>query len=361
MRHPKHRQIFEHIHQAILSGQYAAGDQLPTDSQWMRQFQTSRPTVARALHDLEQAGLVQRRPGSGTFVRVPTDVHAKVLGLLIPGLGETEIFEPICGQIARSCHRHHFNLLWGDTPITAGDQRQQAEALCQRYLDQQVAGVFFAPMELTPGMQEANRRIAEAFRSAGIAVVLLDRDLKEYPRRSEFDLVGIDNFHAGFIQAEHLLGLGCRRLHYVALAGSAATVDARIAGYRHAMAEHGVAAEDGWIHRDDPRELDVVRRILAERPEGLLCANDITAAHLMQSLARLGVQVPDEVRVVGMDDVKYAQLLGVPLTTLHQPCREIGEAAISVMLERLENGSAASRAVLLHCRLVVRQSCGGGR
>ena len=78
MRKPKHRQIFEYVHQSIVDGQYSAGQRLPTDGQLMRRFETSRPTVARAMRDLEQAGFVERRPGSGSYVRVRSEVKTSV-------------------------------------------------------------------------------------------------------------------------------------------------------------------------------------------------------------------------------------------------------------------------------------------
>ena len=79
----------------------------------------------------------------------------------------------------------------------------------------------------------------------------------------------------------------------------------------------------------------------------------------MQTLLGQGVRIPRDVRIVGIDDVNYASLLPVPLTTVHQPCREIGEAALRVMLERLARPKMAARDVLLDCTLVVRESCGG--
>jgi DNA-binding LacI/PurR family transcriptional regulator len=78
----------------------------------------------------------------------------------------------------------------------------------------------------------------------------------------------------------------------------------------------------------------------------------------MPRLTALHVRIPEDVAIVGMDDVEYATLLPVPLTTIHQPCREIGEAAMAVMLERVARPSMLARDVLLDCRLVVRESCG---
>jgi DNA-binding LacI/PurR family transcriptional regulator len=109
----------------------------------------------------------------------------------------------------------------------------------------------------------------------------------------------------------------------------------------------------------DPNDVESIRGIVSTiSPDGIVCANDITAAHLMQTLQALGIAVPKQIRMVGIDDVKYAGLLGVPLTTLRQPCREIGEVAISTMLERIANPELPARDILLDCKLVIRLSCG---
>ena len=78
----------------------------------------------------------------------------------------------------------------------------------------------------------------------------------------------------------------------------------------------------------------------------------------MHTLLRLDFAIPRDVRLVGIDDVEYASLLPVPLTTLRQPTREIGDAALSAMLERVTRPDLPARDILLHCDLVVRASCG---
>ena len=93
-------------------------------------------------------------------------------------------------------------------------------------------------------------------------------------------------------------------------------------------------------------------------PDGVLCANDFTAAHLLRTLNGLNVSVPADLRMAGIDDVKYASLVSVPLTTIHQPCAEIGAIAIGTMLERLRTPALPARDILLNFRLVVRDSCG---
>jgi GntR family transcriptional regulator of arabinose operon len=78
----------------------------------------------------------------------------------------------------------------------------------------------------------------------------------------------------------------------------------------------------------------------------------------MQTLLRLGSRIPADVRLVGIDDVRFASLLPVPLTTLRQPTRQIGDAALSAMLERVARKDLPPRDILLDCVLVVRESCG---
>jgi DNA-binding LacI/PurR family transcriptional regulator len=78
----------------------------------------------------------------------------------------------------------------------------------------------------------------------------------------------------------------------------------------------------------------------------------------MHTLISVGRRIPRDVRVVGIDDVKYARLLPVPLTTQRQPCHDIGKVALSVMLDRISNPSLPPRDILLGCELIVRQSCG---
>jgi DNA-binding LacI/PurR family transcriptional regulator len=79
----------------------------------------------------------------------------------------------------------------------------------------------------------------------------------------------------------------------------------------------------------------------------------------MHTLLARGISIPKDVRIAGIDDVNYAALLPVPLTTVRQPCRDIGETALRLMLERLDRPRMPARDVLLDCTLIIRQSCGG--
>ncbi len=359
LRGPKYRQVYAALEEQIRSGRWKNGERLPSEADLVRTYGASRITIGRAVRDLQMAGLVERRAGSGTFVkRAAAAGHS--FGLLIPDLGETEIFEPICqGMMASPLARQHA-LLWGSMPAGDVSKEDRAWDLCRQYIDRRVAGVFFAPLELTPGKDEVNNRIAHALEQADIPIVLLDRTVLPYPRRGTHDLVGIDNRRAGYVITEHLLRLGARRIAFVALPHAAATVDARQAGYREALYTWDAPVDRALVWRIDPNDRSEVERPMQETsPDGIVCANDRTAGRLMHTLLRLGRSVPGDVRLVGIDDVDYATLLPVPLTTLRQPTREIGDAALTTMLERLARPHRQARDVLLHATLVVRESCGG--
>jgi GntR family transcriptional regulator of arabinose operon len=356
-RPSKHATVYAWLHKAIGSGRLKPGARLPSEAELVRQFGVSRITASRAVRDLQAAGLVERRVGAGTFVaeaRRPT--AGLSFGLLIPDLGETEVFEPMCqGMMASPLARDHA-LMWGSAISTSiGEDR--AWQLCRQFIDRRVDGVFFAPLEMTPARDDVNHRIAEAFDAAGIPIVLLDRPLTPYPDPGHHDLVGIDNRHAGYVITHHLLSRGCRRVAFVGLPDAALTVDAREAGYREALHAASAQFDRAWVQRIDPGDAARVQALMnAHQPDGIVCANDRTAGLVMKALIQLGHQVPRDVRLVGIDDAGYATLLPVPLSTLRQPTRQIGDTALMVMLERIARRDLPPRETRLHGELVVRDS-----
>jgi DNA-binding LacI/PurR family transcriptional regulator len=355
---PKYRRVFEDLHSAIKTGALQAGDRLPSETELGRRYNASRITVAKAVKELQVQGLVSRRAGSGTHVLTPKSSSGHVFGLLIPDLGRTEIFEPICHGMMQSPLSKAHSLLWGHAMEESAQQEKEAEQLCQRYIAQKVSGVFFAPLECTPEKDAVNRRIVSSLDRAGIQVVLLDRCYAPYSMRSKYDLVGIDNRRAGFLITQHLLLHGVKRIAFVARPLSATTVTARIAGYREALFAHRLNQQD-LVRRGEPDDPAFIERMVKEcRPDAIVCANDATAIRVMRGLANLGIRVPEEIRIAGIDDVKYASLVPVPLTTQHQSCGEIGAMAMLTMLQRVENPELPTRDILLQTKTVVRESCG---
>jgi GntR family transcriptional regulator of arabinose operon len=355
---PKHEDVCRALRQEIQQGRWKPGDRLPSEADLVERFGVSRITIGRAVRDLQQAGLVSRRAGSGTFVQPRTrGAGARSFGLLIPDLGDTEIFESICqGMMASPLAAKHA-LLWGSGRASEPSTEDRAWALCQQYVERRVSGVFFAPLEWAPDRNDVNQRIGRAFDAAGIPVVLLDRPLEPYPHPGRHDVVGIDNWRAGFQVADHLFERGCRRVAFVGRQGAAPTVDAREAGYREAVHLRGADAHPPLVVRIPPEDTRTLHALMdREKPDGIACANDRIAAHVMRTLLQQGVRIPGDIRLAGIDDVDYAPLLPVPLTTLRQPTRQIGDVALAVMLDRLARPDLPARHVQLQCELIRRES-----
>ncbi len=360
MGNTKYRQIFEKLQEDISAGHYKPGKRLPSETELVRRFGVSRMTVFRAMRELQSLGLVTRRVGSGTYVSSNSNSGSHVFGLLIPELGQTEIFEAICKGMMEAQEGMHHALLWGNAAAPEEHEKEQAaEQLCESYISRKVSGVFFAPVEFSTNRYQSNHQIVAALDRARIPVVLLDRCLEPYPQRGKYDLVGIDNRRTGYLATEHLIKVGAKRIAFFARPNSAPTVDGRIAGYREALLSQAKKSTLDLVRMGDASDAKFIKSILKkDRPDAFVCANDLTAGILMHTLISLGQRIPEDIRIVGIDDVKYARLLPVPLTTLHQPCRDIGRIALAVMLDRITNPDLPPRDVLLSCELIVRKSCG---
>src|SRR5271165_5395775 len=155
----RHEQVSRQLRDDLAAGRYGQEGRLPSEAELARRFSVSRPTVARALQSLVEAGLVERRAGSGTFakpggVKVHTAPATGVLALLMPDLrNATEIFQAIGGEIASLATVHNYNLIWGgsgEPELDADSCPQHAEELCHQFIERGVSGVFFAPYEFLP-------------------------------------------------------------------------------------------------------------------------------------------------------------------------------------------------------------------
>lgn len=364
----KHQFISRQLTTEIIAGKYRQTGRLPSEAQFIKRFGVSRPTIGHALKELQNQGLIERRRGSGTYIRTDRDAprvaatSVPQLGMIVPSLRHTEIFESICGELASIARVNDFGFWWEGNASSAIEAKmtvEEAGALCSKFIEQKVAGVVFVPFEHQADREAANRRIIERLQQAGIPVVLLDRDIGAFPGRSSYDLIGVDNFAGGYMLAEHLIKLGARRLAYVMRPLTASTVDARIAGARIAMKAYGLEEPAPFVYSGDPTDIKFVRSFAqSHQLDAILCTSDHIAAQLLQSLMRLGIRVPKDLRIVGFDNVRFASLLTIPLTTMEQPCRDIAITTFNALRERIKNPTLPPRTLMLTPRIVVRETCG---
>jgi DNA-binding LacI/PurR family transcriptional regulator len=341
---PKYRKIIDELSTEITSGRYKPGSKLPSEAALVKRFETSRITIGRALHELQNAGIIDRVAGSGSFVRLlESRQEGLIFGLLIPDLGEVEVLDAICQGIANAPGSDHA-LLWGHANRDEESKEQRALELCAQFVRRKVSGVFFAPLEFELTADKTNRKVIATLQDSNIPVVLLDRRAVQRGERTRLDMVGINNWQAGYVATEHLIKAGAKRIGFLGYHAAAATVTGRMSGYQDALRDYALPVE--------PTDTETHTTPI----EAFVCVNDRVAAQLMQSLINTGTKVPAEVRITGIDDSTFAALLPVPLTTVRQPCREIGEAALRTMLDRIDRPKSPARELLLDGQLVVRSS-----
>ncbi|MDF1824002.1 MAG: GntR family transcriptional regulator [Verrucomicrobiales bacterium] len=356
---PSYLRIYKDFQRKIHAREFSVGEMLPTDSEISKIYGVSRPTVAKALQQLGDDKLVLRKPGFGTQVLGPRR-SALLAGLLIPQFSETEIFGPICASLAETAGKEGMRVVRPTDLNEVDDLKKRTESLAQELIEARVRGVFFAPTEHVKNTTEFNLGILRRFTEAGIQVVLLDRDVHRWPRQSRHELISIDNINAGCVVADHLLDRGCKHLAFVSRENPATTIQLRLMGCREALIQRGM----------DPKGLDVfdhdsehpekaARQLLKAGVDGVVCANDVTASTFLRGLLNLGAKVPEDVKVCGFDNVTYAPLLSVPLTTYQQPCHEIGRIAAEAMVRRMTNPDSPFLRITLQGDLIVRESSGG--
>jgi LacI family transcriptional regulator len=228
-----------------------------------------------------------------------------------------------------------------------------------RHLDMleqlRVLGILITPVDSNdPRIDEIARR--------GTPVVLVDRRSKGRKRCS----VGVDDILGGRLAIEHLLAQGHTRITFVGGPFSIRQVTERHQGARDAIAEHSGAVEGSFSVIETAnltvaagREAGVAIAGIpaSRRPTAVFCANDLVALGLLQELTRQEVKVPDDIALVGYDDIDFAAAAAVPLTSIRQPSEQLGRTAAELLLEEVQDGDGhRHRQVVFDPELVVRES-----
>lgn len=373
----KHQSIYSELCRNILKGVYKPGQKLPTEKELSEHFRVSRPTISRAMRELQHEGLIVRRQGRGTFVRQDSIVSQKSLGILVhwqiwPDSHQakhmTTIFGLMVPEMLRIASQFGYSLLLNDIPEDIVDPIKRAQEICKRLVDSHVAGVFFTPLELTEHSNSINEEIAAMLDSEGIAVVLLDRDISDSYHRSKFDIIGINNEQSALILTHHLIDLGCTKIDFVSGPSHTTSIVERIRGYRAALEENDFLFEKNRVHLFQSKILrkadngqtgqELIRLVKEKQTEAFVCVNDDTAADMINFFLKNGIRVPEDIRIVGFDDLPTSQYLPVSLTTIRQSVNAMAVESVRTILNRIKHPEVVAREILINTELIVRDSCG---
>jgi DNA-binding LacI/PurR family transcriptional regulator len=181
-------------------------------------------------------------------------------------------------------------------------------------------------------------------------------------RFSQASFVRIDNFAGAKLATGHLIDLGHRRIGFVSFP-SDRPGNERLSGYRAALEEAGIAFDPGLVYETLESPVQIGYRgalqLLPSHREitAIFGATDEIAMGALTGLWQLGLKIPDDVSVVGFDDIYLASNITPPLTTIHQPIDEISRAAVGMMVDMIKGATHVRRDVVLPTELVVRESC----
>ncbi len=357
-RQPKYSIVYNALLKAIRRGEYVPGSKLPTETKLVEQFKVSRITIIRALRDLQNAGVLRRRRGSGSYVQsvahTPTPPSTAVgIGAIFLPLEAGSIFFDVHLVLARVAESHGWRLVFREMPLETTPQ--QAAHLVDELVASGVKGLFYLPVPLLDMGHEVNDAIAGQCVVRNVPLVLLDRDIHLLHDRSMFDVVGSDNELGGFLAGKHLVDLGCRRIVFFSDGLPHPTTQAREEGVRNAVSLCAKATCE--LCFGDGDNANLVERLMYEfKPDGIACVNDMTAAKVQRTLLRAGLHVPQQIKLTGFDDTITASLLTVPLTTVRQSAEGMGVQAINVMRQRIASPRLPAVTVSIACSLVERES-----
>jgi LacI family transcriptional regulator len=233
-------------------------------------------------------------------------------------------------------------------------QREQREQQHLHLLQQQrVQGVLVTPVD-------AESPLLDDIRRRGTPVVIVDRTRAD----ASFCSVAVDDLLGGRLAVEHLLDRGHQRIAFVGGPMALGQVRDRLEGARAAWAEAGRDEADLTVLTTESLDVAAGREAggrlaglpSARRPTAAFCANDLTALGLLQHAIGDRVRVPEELAIVGYDDIEFAAAAAVPLSSVRQPRHELGRAAAELALDEAHNPTHQHRQILFTPELVARQS-----
>jgi LacI family transcriptional regulator len=278
--------------------------------------------------------------------------HSRTIGLIVLDVGNP-FFTPVVRAAEDAAALQGSAVLLGDSGHNAGRESNYIDL----FQEQRVQGLLISPVGDVTG------RI-DQLRERGVPTVLVDRLADE----KKYSSVSVDDDAGGYLAARHLLDTGRRRLAFVGGPASIRQIADRLQGAERAVKEdHDATLE--VLDSDGQSVLAgrsvgnmLVERGLGDLPDGIFCANDLLALGVMQSLAMTHrLRIPEDVALIGYDDIDFAASAVVPLSSIRQPTEALGRTAIELLAEELESDQPKHRAVIFTPELVVRQSTGGSQ
>lgn len=270
------------------------------------------------------------------------------VGLLLPQLDQ-----PFFSRVAQIIMQALFKQNYRTLVCSSEEDSQQEAAYIDMLIRQRVDGIIVAPISL---------RTIHTLSEQDMPVVIFDRDVS-MPKAGK---VFSSHRHGGYQAISHLIDFGHRKIAIIGKEDAAVSVSARIEGAQQAMREADLAPAAVYLehwHSDIDvyaSGYDMAKHVLSlapeERPTAIFALTDVTAVGVIRAISDAGMRVPDDISVIGFDDIPLARLCIPSLTTILQPADDMGLHAAEMLLKALATHEPVAGEVVLETRLVVRES-----
>jgi len=351
---PLYFQVSEILRKWILEGKWPLETTLPSELDLCEEFNVARGTMRHALSRLEQEGYVLRERGRGTRV-IWGGEHLQDAGrasqqiaFVVPYVRDSFVSTILLG-VERAAAERGWSITFKHVNNSSIQQAEVLNALAE----QGTAGSIVYPVD------SVHAEPLSLLARAGYPLVLVDR----YLRGVVTDYVMSDHFGGAIRATQHLIQLGHTQIAFISWSDPAISLEHRHAGYIQALSEAGLRYDPALtceVEAYPTINADSVAAFLKQRPgvTAVFAANDQIALAVYKIARQIGVRIPEDLALVGFDDLDFTAHLDVPLTTVAQPAFEIGETAVEMLSRRISDRVATSQQIVLPTRLVVRRSCG---
>jgi LacI family transcriptional regulator len=273
-----------------------------------------------------------------------------IIGLVIPDLMHS-FFAEIAKGVSLAIRPKGYHLLISNTEGDESVEKLEIETLMARRVD----GLIIASRQ---SMGETD--LFERLRSSGAPFILVERRV----RGVDAPFVGWEQADLGTLATEHLFECGCRRIAHIR-GPEIETGIGRMEGYRKALQRHGLEPSDDYIvsaSYGDGTGYDAMKRLLSAspRPDGVFCYKDPVAACAIRAILEAGLNVPEDIAVIGVGNIQYSDFLRVPLSTIDQSSRLMGERAAELLMRLMDpSGDRGRKVILIPPKLLARDSTVG--
>ncbi|GHZ62523.1 Ribose operon repressor [Vibrio cholerae] len=272
--------------------------------------------------------------------------RTKTIGMLVT-TSTNPFFGEVVKGVERSCYHQGYNLILCNTE---GDN-QRMKASINTLLQKRVDGLLLMCSTLE------GERLDVFDRYPDIPIVVMDWG----PILFASDKIQDNSLQGGYMAAKHLIECGHKEIGCITGPLIRHQAQMRYEGYKRALAETGIAINPDWIVESDfecEGGYQAFEKLYqrGKLPSALFVSNDMMAMGVIQAASQRGLRVPDDLSLIGYDDVHIAKFMTPALTTIHQPKYRLGKAAVDTLLYRLENPDTTAQVVQLEPTLVVRNS-----